>query len=474
MWALLSRLGIRYLVHERDVRYDFYKGFGFRVSDTPDNVRRILKSAAGITLVESFGQWDIYEISDPRSRVEIASGMVAVADLDARLMSRFATSLDSRATVYVAPEDIPLGAERLLAATAISGQLTSRSPAPPNIALADTGAMTDVANVPILGISTRYGDPEAWGEFEDLNPGETWRWFTLNNGEHYIVSNDSGYTVMAELSLEILSYARQRSFFVYLNSELLVAPDIQPDTPITIHIPSLRINSGENVLSFYSPYQADQRGGQNVTFAIRQHPRITRAKYGWHPAVPAGEYELRVSLHPFGDLYWPEGRPASLTIQLDGKPTELTAEEGSVSNFRKNLYLDESSSITIVQLSQENYFLQLIPEAATPVPTAPGSAEILQSSPSNHRVRVECDSPCVLIFNESFHEDWIASIDGRRLPHFEVDDYANAYLIDEPGTHVVDIEFLPQHWFHLAVLISMSATAITIRALVASRRRGRD
>ena len=472
--SLLSRLGIKYLVHERDVRYDFYSSFGFRVSDSPENVQRILEEAPGITLVETFGQWDIYEISDPRPRLEIASSMVAVVGLDARLMSRLATSLDSHTTVYVAPEDVPPGADRLITATAASGLLSSRSPGIPHIALADTASMTDAARVPIFGISTSYGDPEAWGEFEDLNPGETWRWFTLNNGDHYFITSESVNPAPAELSLDVLSYARQRSLFVYLNSELLSVTDVLPDTPTTIHIPNIQISPGENVISFYTPYPSDQRGDQNLAFAIRQDPNISRASYTWRPAVPEGPYRLQVTFRPFGDVAWPADRPNPLVIRVDGLPVSLSPEDGSVSRFSTQVQLDESSTIALRQLGQEEYFLQLTPSGERSDVPSTGVATPLQASPTSYRVLVDCDSPCVLIFNESFHSDWVASIDGRPLPHFEVDDYANAYLIGEPGTHVVDIEFLPQQWFRLAALVSATTTVIAISLLVASGRRGRN
>jgi len=471
--ALLSRLGVRYLVHERDVRYDFYQGSGYRSTDSPDNVRRILSNAPGLVPAATFGAWDIYEIESPRAHFEIASGITAVMDLDARLVSLLTAPSDNRNTAYVALEDLPPGADRLLVAEAAAGQLSPpRSDVLP-IVFADTSALDDTTRAPVPEISIRYGDPDTWGQFEEFMPGQTWRWFTLNNGDHYLVTNDSQNAVMVELSLNVLSYARQRSFFVYLNSELLSVTDVPPDTPTTIRVPDTQVNPGENVISFYTPYPSDQRGTQNLAFAIRDDLRLSRAIYSWRPAVPFGEYWLRVTLRPFGHLDWPVGRPDPLIILVDGLSTSLAPENGMVSRFSANVQLNRASTVTVPQIGQEEYFLELTPVGAVTDPAAAGAVTLLKTSATSHLVQVDCDSPCVVIFNESYHRDWVASVDGRPLTHFKVDHYANAYLIENPGAQLVKIVFEPQRWFELAVVVSTTAAAIASLILFASRKRNR-
>ena len=471
--ALLSRLGVRYLVHERDVRYDFYQGSGYRSTDSPDNVRQILSNAPDIVPAATFGAWDIYEIEAPRAHFEIASGITAVVDLDARLVSLLTAPSDNRDTVYVALEDLPPGADRSLVAEAAAGQLSSpRSDVLP-IVFADTGALDDTTRAPVPEISIRYGDPDTWGQFEEFMPGQTWRWFTLNNGDHYLVANDSQNAVMAELSLNVLSYARQRSFFVYLNSELLSVTDVPPDAPTTIRVPDIQVNPGKNVISFYTPHPSDQRGKQNLAFAIRDDLRLSRAIYSWRPAVPFGEYWLRVTLRPFGHLAWPVGRPDPLIILVDGLSTSLALENGMVSRFSANVQLNGASTVTVPQIGQEEYFLELTPVGAVTEPAAAGAITLLKTSATSHLVQVDCDSPCVVIFNESYHRDWVASVDGRSLPHFKVDHYANAYLIENPGAQLVKIVFEPQRWFELAVVVSATTAAIASLTLFAIRKRNR-
>ncbi len=469
--TLLARLGIKYLVHERDVRYDFYQGPGYRVTDSPDKVGEILANSPGITLVASFGQWDIYEIEAPRARFQIASAITVVADLDARLVSLLDASVDDQKTVYVAPEDLPPGSDQVLTAVAAGGHLSSNRSDLQPIIFVDTADLDDSVRTVVPGLSLRYGDATTWGRFEDLTPGQTWRWFTLNNGDHYLVTNESEAPALAELSLKVLSYARQRSFFVYLNSELLSVTEVPANTPTTVRIPEIQIDPGVNIVSFYTPYPSDQRGDQDAAFAIRDAPSLSRAVYSWRPAVPAGPYRLRVTFRPFGDPAWPVGRPAPLVILVDGLPTSMAPDEGSVSRFGATVQLDGTSTITVPQLGQEDYFLELIPVVARTTPPTVGVATLLRASPTGHSVRVDCDAPCVLLFNESFHNDWVASIDGRPVPHFKVDDYANAYLIETPGSRLVEIRFEPQGWFSLAVVVSAATALVATLSLLAARQR---
>ena len=87
---------------------------------------------------------------------------------------------------------------------------------------------------------------------------------------------------------------------------------------------------------------------------------------------------------------------------------------------------------------------------------------------------MNCESPCVLLFNESFPNDWGASIDGQPLPHFKIDDYVDAYLIEKPGDWLVEILFEPQRWFEIAVVVSATTAAATaLTMLVLQRRRKR-
>jgi hypothetical protein len=469
--ALLSRLGVRYLVHERDVRYDFYQGSGYRITDSPENVERILANAPGVIRVATFGQWDIYEIDAPRPRFTITSEITAVTNLDARRVALLASPAANPNTVFVDSEDLPPAAESLLTGYASDGRISSGRLDLQSILFTDTSDLEGSVRAAAPGLSIGYGDPTTWGQFDDLTPGHTWRWFTLNNGEHYLASNEFNTPVLAELSLSVFSYARARSFYVYLNSELLSVTEVPPDTPTAVRVPDLRIHPGENVISFYSPYPADPRGGQNAAFAVRRDPGLSRAIFEWRPAVPSGEYRLQATLRPFGDLDWPGGRPNPLVIVVDGRETTMDLQEGSISQFGTTVQLTGTSAITIPQLGQEHYFLELIPDSVQQSPPEPGTATVLRASPTGYSVDVNCDSPCVLVFNESFHEQWVASAGGRPLPHFQVDDFANAYLIEPSDNGLLEIRFQPQGWFSAAVVVSAITTAVTALALVIVRRR---
>jgi hypothetical protein len=467
---LLSRLGVRFLVHEHDVRYDFYQGTGYRTTDSPENLQELLGQVSGLTLVKTFGEWDIYEVSSPRKRFTIISDITSVVDLDAGLMTHLATSATNSETVYVDSIDLPPGARHVLSAAA-GNALSSYDANVIPINFADSTNLSGTNKVPVAGPSFEYGDPNSWGDIENLVSAQEWRWFTLNNGDHYLVTNDSESPVIAELTLEAFSYARQRSLFVHLNSELLDVADVPPDIPTTISIPKTVMNPGVNIISFYTPYQSDERDDQNVSFAIRQDPELIRSVYTWKPPANVGDYELIATLRPFRETSWPSGQPTSLVINVDGLPINLKLVTNSSSVFKATVTLTPSSTITFPQMQQEEYFLQLSPVMESSNSSDNGIAIPQDESPTNYKVLVDCEAACVLLFNESFHNNWVALVDGAKLEHFQVDNYANAYVIDRPGVHLVKIHFEPQKWFEVAVMISATTAVFTILGLIILRKR---
>ena len=99
--------------------------------------------------------------------------------------------------------------------------------------------------------------------------------------------------------------------------------------------------------------------------------------------------------------------------------------------------------MTLQQQGQEHYVL-LVDGEARRARSGDATIQVLDSAPTGYRLSVRASAPFVLVFNESYHEGWHASVDGHALPHVKVDTYANAYLVDRTGAFEIDVSFGPQ------------------------------
>ena len=85
--------------------------------------------------------------------------------------------------------------------------------------------------------------------------------------------------------------------------------------------------------------------------------------------------------------------------------------------------------------------------------------------PSKYKVKVNAIRKFVLVFNQSYHPKWIASVDGVPIPesgHFAVNGYANGYVIDRTGEYTVTIEYVSQKYFIIGLVISSLALIFVI------------
>ena len=458
----LARLGVGWVQHERDVRFDFYKGLNFREDDSPERVAAILAARGGIEPATTFGAWEIYRVADPRPRFWAASDMAAVAGLDARLTARILGSgwFDRLPLV-------PDGAAGSEAAHIRVGGVA------PTVRLLDTRTLADAAAVATDAFTLSVGRDEDWGPHERLADGGVWRWFHTPRGEHYVAANDGPNPAGAELRLQVLSHARARDFYVYVNDELLRLESVEADAPTEIRIQGVRLAPGRNVISFYTPFPPDPRNGEHVSFAIAEHPRLVRSTFAWSPRVPAsGDYEMVALVDPLDPAGGRAAPPSRLPVRVDGQLRLLPEAPPGSGRYTGTVPLRPDSRVTLQQQGREHYVL-LIDDETRRDRSGDATIQVLDSGPTGYRLSVRTSAPFVLVFNESYHEGWQASVDGHTLPHVKVDTYANAYLVDRTGTFEIDLAFEPQRLFVAAVAVSAAAAALAVLALAVLRRRGR-
>jgi hypothetical protein len=94
-------------------------------------------------------------------------------------------------------------------------------------------------------------------------------------------------------------------------------------------------------------------------------------------------------------------------------------------------------------------------------------------SPEKYKVRVTgATEPFVLVFGEAYDPLWTAKLeDGRSVDPVPLYSLVNGFPVDAKGTYEVTIEYRPQTWFQLGLLVSVLAILASIAFMVASAGR---
>jgi hypothetical protein len=88
-----------------------------------------------------------------------------------------------------------------------------------------------------------------------------------------------------------------------------------------------------------------------------------------------------------------------------------------------------------------------------------------KTNPTKYVLHVNASKPFFLVFSESYHKDWIAYIDGQRVPneyHFMANGYANAWYINKTGIYTITLEFWPQRLFYIGSAISITTFILCV------------
>jgi hypothetical protein len=83
--------------------------------------------------------------------------------------------------------------------------------------------------------------------------------------------------------------------------------------------------------------------------------------------------------------------------------------------------------------------------------------EVMYQSPTRYLLRVNSTTPFLLVFTETYDPLWKIKIDGSTsaVSPMRVYYFLNGFAIDEPGQHIIELEYTPQTWFNIGVVISV-------------------
>ncbi|MCD9197617.1 alpha-(1-_3)-arabinofuranosyltransferase domain-containing protein [Aeromicrobium wangtongii] len=172
------------------------------------------------------------------------------------------------------------------------------------------------------------------------------------------------------------------------------------------------------------------------------------------------------------DIAMVDGKPLSMRLR-DAAQSEWVACGGRMSlSAGTHQVTPIDPSITVDSLD----LLSADEPSAEPVVPAPG---LTFTSDRGSHVTASVgaslgDDPYVLVLSQAFDDRWRASIDGKSLGKpFLVDGHAMGWTIDQPGSHVVELDFGPQAGTNIgAAVTGAGLLAVAALVVVPWRRRG--
>lgn len=113
-----------------------------------------------------------------------------------------------------------------------------------------------------------------------------------------------------------------------------------------------------------------------------------------------------------------------------------------------------------------NLVVAVVPQAKAQSTITPISFK--KFSPTQYEIDLAIDNPQILIFSERFDNGW--ELERFNDKHFKVNSYANAWLIDQPGTYKLRLVYKPQTFFYYGVLISFLSVIVFLVYLKMERK----
>lgn len=129
--------------------------------------------------------------------------------------------------------------------------------------------------------------------------------------------------------------------------------------------------------------------------------------------------------------------------------TRVIVAHGGLGEMLRILDEEDLTSLPAIfverQLEREQ--LELIDALASSDPSTAPTVEFNRVNPSKYSVHIDhAAAPFLLVFCESYHESWVAYVNGEEVPsrcHLMTNGFANGWYIDKAGSYDITIEFWP-------------------------------
>jgi len=474
---LLVLLNVKYILQEKDIRYDFYKGLNFVEGDDPEFVATKISKQKGLTQSKSFGEWTFHKLDSEIPRIyatQNASLIHGPLDLFTWLTytpfptlpafffnptSEFAQAFESAPVVsslpnkegfYTFPDSF--GAKLVVPTNQLKSTI-------------------DLSNKVNQQLNKTFKVDLNYTEFNkpEFRDGATWMWWA-GNLDDIKLNNSSNETKKISFFVKVNSIEIDREFYVSIGIKLLDHPKITHDQDTELYYKEFEVPPGEHTITFYSPTRNTWRHGKGMSFSIEKESLAFGMLTFEFPFQLSQTDNYQIKIYP------KENKPLSKSskeIILDGKAINFK----TIKSDRKNYYqafvqLDSGKhQLTLDQENGENYFIELSKEEIITAATSFPTLLIESTSPTKQVIEVKAEAPFFLVFNESFHPLWQASTKekGKKqifATHSKVNGYANGYFIDKIGQYKITLEFTPQKLFNVCMIITLMGLLLALTTVL--------
>lgn len=466
-WAsdLLALMNVKYLLQEKDIRYDFYKGPSFVEGDDPEFVAGKIAKQKGLIPSEAFGEWQFY-------RLEKELPAVYGAAKGYRLNGP--VNLFTWLTYYPFPERPAFFSARneafnetdLPRIESFPGKNGIYSvPGQPGSKLVvqtdQLNSRIDLQNSVNKELRKSFKVDLNYTEFNkpEFRDGATWMWWA-GNLDDIKLYNNSGETKRVSFFVKVMSLEIQREFYVHLGKKLLDHPVVPPNEDTELLYKEFDVPPGEHRITFYSPTRNSWRNGKGMSFSIEKESLAFGMLSFELPFRIPGEENYTIRIFPKTGHSVQNGPKY---IFVDGDKVKLNLKKDLRKlYFEAAVPLSEGNhTLRLDQINGENYFIEIYKDSGSlAIPSADPKIDVIESSPAKHRLRVDAASPFYLVFNQSYHPMWkaTAKINGKNhsfKAHAKVNGFANGYYIDQAGQYELALEFTPQRLFDFSMLVTL-------------------
>jgi len=320
----------------------------------------------------------------------------------------------------------------------------------------------------------------------DLSPprsidpfGEGWQWISTQGG--YRLINKAPQPIRTHLFFEVLAPVADRSLYIYLDRQLLQVKKIGALRPTAIRLNDVTLTPGEHELTLYvleGNVTLFEQDPSDTAFYVRQasvairHLTLGSGSVAFSFFIPrAGLYRLKMYGHP---ILFEESLQVTTA---DGRSIPMAKDQGSDGGWiaREPIRLKEGRTEIHLSGGKALEYYAILEEVFSS--EEPGDAhrlhvDLKRRSPTEYLVEVNSTraGPHFLVTQDAFHPDWQAWLgwsDQKKQHlqdhHFQANGYANAwYLPLEEGYSVIQIAYLPQHLFGLAIAITVAALVLVV------------
>jgi len=244
-----------------------------------------------------------------------------------------------------------------------------------------------------------------------------WYWWDTGK-DKIILLNEGKNELHINLSFNVFSTQRPRSFYFYNQDKILKIVELKADQDTEVRLNNLVLPPGKTELHFYTPYEHSRYQGKHVRFAFQKDSFKAGLSTYQFPITLNQKRKLRVRVYPQNMLKLEQSKKE---LWVNKNKYSLVQKSNNKKNFYEGIIeLPEGvSELSIEQTDPVADIFELAPlsqpKSRNNINTPKVSHQMI--SPTKHKAFIQTENPFTLIFSESFHPYWRAYtiINGKNI-----------------------------------------------------------